>query len=103
MSLGYQRRDAAIVDYELWRPGPDGDWLRGPRPPSLEPGSYFACVGGAQTFGCFAARPWPALLAEHVGLPALNLGVAGAGPALFRQPAFAPLLAAARFVVFQVM
>ncbi len=103
MSEGYQRRDAAIVDYELWRPEPGGDWLRGPAPTSLAPGSYFACVGGAQTFGCFVARPWPTLLAEQIGLPVLNLGVAGAGPALFRQPPFPRLLAGARFVVFQVM
>ncbi len=103
MSQGYQRRDAEIVDYELWRPGPDSDWLRGPAPASLAPGSYFACVGAAQTFGCFAARPWPTLLAEQIGLPVLNLGVAGAGPALFRQPQFASLLAGARFVVFQVL
>lgn len=103
MSLGYQQRDAAVVDYELWRPTPDADWLRGPAPPSLAPGSYFACVGAAQTFGCFAGRPWPALLAERLGLPALNLGIAGAGPAYFRQGPFPRLLAGAWFVVFQVM
>jgi hypothetical protein len=103
MSQGYQQRDAAVVDYELWRPPGCVDWLRGPPPPSLAPGSYFACVGAAQTFGCFAARPWPAIVAEQIGLPALNLGVAGAGPEVFHQDAFPQLLAGARFVVFQVM
>lgn len=103
MSAGYQQRDAAIVDYQLWRPTPDHDWLRGPPPPSLAPGSYVACVGAAQTFGCFVARPWPTLLGEQLGVPVLNLGVAGAGPALFRQPQFQALLAGARLVVFQVL
>lgn len=73
MSEGYQRRDREIVDYRLWRAWPEGDAQRGPPPPSLEPGSYFACVGAAQTFDCLVQQPRPALLA------------------------------AARFVVFQVM
>lgn len=103
MSQGYQQRDAAVVDYELWRPPGCVDWLRGPPPPSLAPGSYFACVGAAQTFGCFAASPWPALVSQRIGLPVLNLGVAGAGPAVFQQDTFPQLLAGARFVVFQVM
>ncbi len=103
VSRGYQVRDAAIVDYSLWQAAAGGEWLRGPKPPSLEPGRYFACVGAAQTFGCFVQEPWPALLAAQLGLPALNLGVAGAGPALFRDAQFAPLLAGARFVVFHVL
>lgn len=103
MSQGYQNRDAAVVDYQLWQAWPDGDWLRGPAPPSLATGSYFAAVGAAQTFGCFAAEPWPALLAQRLGLPALNLGIAGAGPAWFRREPVRALLAGARFVVFQVL
>ncbi|MBI5853553.1 MAG: hypothetical protein HZB39_21295 [Planctomycetes bacterium] len=103
MSQGYQRRDRDVVDYALWRATPDGEDLRGPPPPSLAPKSYFACVGAAQTFGCFVERPWPALLAARIGLPALNLGVAGAGPRLFLEPRWGPLLDAAAFVVFQVM
>lgn len=103
MSRGYQTRDATVVDYQLWQAWPDGDWLRGPAPPSLAPGSYFACVGAAQTFGCLVTEPWPALLAGQLGLPALNLGIAGAGPACFRREPVQALLAGARFVVFQVM
>lgn len=103
MSLGYQNRDAAVVDYQLWQAWPDGDWLRGPAPSSLAPGSYFAAVGAAQTFGCFVTNPWPSLLAQQLGLPALNLGIAGAGPAWFRREEVRALLANARFVVFQVL
>lgn len=103
MSRGYQDRDAAVVDYQLWQAWPDGDWLRGPAPASLARGSYFAAVGAAQTFGCFVGTPWPELLAQQLGLPALNLGIAGAGPACFRHEPVRALLANARFVVFQVM
>jgi len=103
MSEGYQARDAAIVDYDLWQPATQGVWLRGPRPASLQAGSYFACVGAAQTFGCFVNQPWPSLLAEQLQLPALNLGIAGAGPARFQDPALLELLRGARFVIYQVM
>lgn len=103
MSKGYQARDAAIVDYQLWQQAPGSRWLRGPRPQQLAPGSYFACVGAAQTFGCFVAQPWPALLEQQLGLPAVNLGIAGAGPALFRNESLLQLLRGARFVVYQVM
>lgn len=103
MSRGYQNRDAAVVDYQLWQAWPNGDWLRGPAPSSLAKGSYFAAVGAAQTFGCFVTNPWPALLAQQLGLPALNLGIAGAGPACFRSEPIRALLTNARFVVFQVL
>ncbi len=103
MSQGYQIRDAAVVDYELWQPDGSSDRLRGPRPASLAAGSYIACVGAAQTFGCFVPTPWPQLLATRLGIPTLNLGIAGAGPALFRSAPWQPLLANARAVVLQVL
>ncbi len=102
MSQGYQKRDRAVVDYELWQAWPDGDWLRGPKPTDLRNGAYIACVGAAQTFGCLVQNPWPALLSRRAGMPTLNLGVAGAGPRLFRQPAFREWIDGARAVVFQV-
>jgi hypothetical protein len=43
------------------------------------------------------------MLSDELGLPVLNLGLAGAGPALFRQEPMLKLLREARFVVFQVM
>jgi hypothetical protein len=103
VSTGYQNRDAAIVDYQLWQPGGTNDWLRGPPPPSLAAGSYVACVGAAQTFGCLVRDPWPAQLGRELGLPTLNLGLAGAGPARFRREPWRQLLAGARVVVFQVL
>ncbi len=103
VSQGYQKRDRAVVDYQLWQAWPGGDFLRGPRPRDHRPGSYIACVGAAQTFGCLVQQPWPALLAERAGLPTLNLGVAGSGPQLFLQPQWKELIQGARAVVFQVM
>jgi hypothetical protein len=81
----YQERDREIIDYEEFSlPGTPYE-LRGPAPETLAPGEYFTCVGAAQTFGCFCEQPYPALLAERLDLPALNLGLAGAGPRLFLQ------------------
>lgn len=78
---GYQRDDIDIVDYQLW---PFGDQVaRGPQPDRTQP--YFAAIGAAQVFGRFVDKPFPALLAEQTGLPALNLGMSGAGPSFFLQ------------------
>lgn len=100
----YAVRDRRVVDYACATlPGVDRP-IRGPLPPSLEPGSYFACLGAAQTFGCFCERPFPALLSERLGLPALNLGFGGAGPEYFlRRPALLEYANRARFVVVQAM
>jgi hypothetical protein len=103
VSQGYQNRDRAIVDYELWQAWPDGEWLRGPKPARLERGRYIACVGAAQTFGCLVQRPWPSLLATELGMPVLNLGIAGAGPVRFRTEPIRRLLGDARAVVLQVL
>ncbi|MGE0143657.1 MAG: DUF6473 family protein [Planctomycetota bacterium] len=103
MSLGYQRRDRAVVDYRLFRAWEGGDWLRGPSPRDFAAGSYFACLGAAQTFGCLVREPWPELVGDSIGLPALNLGIAGAGPRCFLSPEFLSLANRARFVVVQVM
>lgn len=103
MSTGYQNRDAHLVDYQLWQLPGGTDALRGPAPTDLRAGSYIACVGAAQTFGCFVDQPWPRLVERDLGVPTLNLGVAGAGPACFLQPPFPELIANARAVVFQVL
>lgn len=100
---GYQARDYEIVDYQMYELAGTGLWFRGPAP-ALEPGRYFTCMGAAQTFGCFCADPYPALLARRLGLPALNLGYGGAGPEFFaRQPALLEHVNRGRFLVLQVM
>ena len=90
---GYQARDHEVVDYRMAELPGTGSRFRGPLPASLEPGAYFAAIGAAQTFGCYCESPYPALLARSIGLPALNLGYAGAGPEFFlhRQEASCPI------------
>jgi hypothetical protein len=101
--VSYQQRDFEVVDYELFKVAGIG-LVRGPQPPDLGRGRYLACAGAAQTFGCYCARPFPALVAEATGLPALNLGFAGAGPRLFlRNEQAMALINGARFAVVQVM
>ena len=58
-------------------------FIRGPRPERLEPGSYFVCLGAAQTFGRFCAQPFPTLLGQRLGYPVLNISHGGAGPSFF--------------------
>ncbi len=104
LSVGYQKRDHEIVDYKLFRLADTGLDLRGPLPRPLEPGKYFACLGAAQTFGCFVEHPYPALLANRIGIASLNLGIAGAGPRYFvRTARLLPYINASRFAIVQIM
>jgi hypothetical protein len=99
---GYEALDGHIVDYEVFDL-PSLRGLRGPKPP-LDPGSYFVCIGAAQTFGRFCRRPFPTILSEELSLPVLNLGQAGAGPLLFlRRPELFGYINRARFAIVQVM
>lgn len=101
---GYQARDWEVVDYAMYEEPRSGLWFRGPQP-MLHPGQdYFVCLGAAQTFGCFCDEPFPALLAQRLGLPAVNLGYGGAGPRFYnRHPELLELINGARFVIVQVM
>lgn len=101
---GYQARDHEIVAYHMYQLDGTGLQFRGPAPAFLAPGEYFTCIGAAQTFGCFCDRPFPHLLAERLGIPALNLGYGGAGPEFFaRHDSLIRYANNGRFVVVQVM
>ena len=101
---GYQQRDREVVDYRMYELPGTGLQFRGPPLLIDAPGSYFTCIGAAQTFGCFCERPFPALLAERLGLPALNLGYGGAGPEFFdRHRSLLTYINRSKFVVIQVM
>ena len=102
----YQQRDIDIVDYqEFTLPGCPAPF-RGPcfDPQVAAPGSYFTCLGAAQTFGCFVDRPFPEIVAERTGLKALNLAVGGTGPGFYLQyPSLIAAMNRGRFVILQCM
>jgi Domain of unknown function (DUF6473) len=100
---GYQNRDYEVVDYHMAELPGTGLMFRGPLP-DLTPASYFACIGAAQTLGCFCQVPYPRLIEQTFELPSLNLGYGGAGPEFFsKQPAVLEYVNRARFAVLQVM
>jgi len=99
---GYPVLDEHIVDYEVFDLPPLSG-LRGPKPP-LDPGSFFVCIGAAQTYGRLCMRPFPTILSDELSLPALNLGTAGAGPLFFlRRPQAFDYINRAQFAIVQVM
>ena len=99
---GYQARDFEVVDYALTELPETGLQFRGPLPADLS-GNYIACLGAAQTLGCFCDKPYPSIMSESLALPALNLGYGGAGPEFFlSHPRLIDYANRARFVVLQV-
>lgn len=102
----YQARDRDIVDYQEFRIEGCDVPFRGPAlDPFVRPqGSFFTCIGAAQTYGCYYDKPYPTLLADALGLPALNLGTGGVGPGFYTEyPALIHAMNRGRFVVFQCM
>lgn len=104
MGIGYQRRDEEIIDYQLWQLKGIKRPIRGPQQENLVSDQYGACIGAAQTFGCYVEQPFPVLLSESINIPILNFGVAGAGPSFFiRNNSFLRYVNDGRFAVVQVM
>lgn len=112
MAAEYQEPDWHVVDYEAYclddriiDPSRHRALrIRGPRPTRLDDG-YFVCLGAAQTFGRFCARPFPTLLHDRLKLDVLNISHGGAGPSFFcrNNAALLEYVNSARFVVVQVM
>lgn len=101
---GYQARDVDVIDYQLYQLDGTDLWFRGPRDPRAVTAPTIACLGAAQTFGCFAEEPYPALLADRLDVPVLNLGYGGAGPGFYlRHPELLERISGADVVVVQVM
>lgn len=105
LGIVYQSSDFESVDYHQYELSADLPMFRGPPVPgpALARGDYFCVMGAAQTFGRLVRRPWPLLLSEALGVPALNLGRGGVGPDFFLDPKLVELARRARFVVLQVM
>ena len=83
----YQQRDYELVDYERFYVDGCNIPFRGPplNPFKARAGSFFTCLGAVQTYGAFYEKPYPTLLSEALGMPALNLAVGGAGPGFYLQ------------------
>lgn len=102
----YESRDHDIISYDQFLvPGCDVKF-RGPgfNPFEAEEGSFFSCIGSAHTYGPYFPKPFPALLAEALGMPGLNLGVGGTGPGFYTQyDSLIDAMNRGRFVVLQCM
>ena len=93
-AYGYQKRDAEIVDYQIWKlwtPGAAFS-VRGPRPAKMAAGNYCTSLGAAFTFGRFVAHPYAHLLGEALKIPSLNLAFSGVGPSFYNDPKNEPLI-----------
>lgn len=103
----YSQRDFEVVDYRFYElPGIPKVGFRGPAlpPEVLDSGQYFTVFGAAQSLGVYVEKPYPDLLAERIGLPALNLSLGGINPGYFADNEVLLNLAnGGRFVVLQVM
>ena len=81
----------------------DGSKLlfRGPRKPLT--GDYVAFLGGSETYGTFAPRPFPDLLADTLAITTVNLGCINAGVDVFsRDPGVQAICQGAKATVVQV-
>jgi|JRYL01.1.fsa_nt_gb hypothetical protein len=100
MSRHYQELDAPHFDYDLvTHPGLGEELFRGPAVADGAP--YMVCIGGAQTFGRFVARPFAQTLGAAMGLPCRNLGLGGAGPRFALRDDVRRVLDRAKLVVVQ--
>jgi hypothetical protein len=81
----YQPRDYHLVDYERFYVDGCNVPFRGPplNPFKADPGSFFTTLGAVQAYGAFYPKPYPTLVAEALGMPALNLAVGGTGPGFY--------------------
>jgi len=103
MGVGYQDIDRNVIDYDIWFVDDGRLALRGPRT-DLNLDDVNCCIGAAQTFGRFVARPFPVQISQILRKPVLNLGFSGAGPEFFLNDSFLmSRLARAGLVVIQAM
>lgn len=99
--MSYQKTGPGPLDYQPCRYEGSSMTFRGPRTDWQKGGIVF--LGGSETFGKFAARPYPGLLAERLDRPVVNLGAMNAGlDLMLYDPAIRRFLSTAGAVVLQV-
>ncbi|MEM7544517.1 MAG: DUF6473 family protein [Pseudomonadota bacterium] len=100
--MTYQKSDQSFVDYQVYKWGRLDQLYRGPAPDLGQP--YIACLGAAQTFGRYAERPYPTLLARTLGMQVANFGTGGAGSGFFLRDSMVLEAASnAQLCIVQVM
>lgn len=81
--------------------GQSAQLFRGPAR-ALE-GEYMVFLGADETYGRFVARPYPCMVEEDSGLPAVNLAIPNAGPdAWLADPDLLDVINGARAVVLRL-
>jgi hypothetical protein len=101
IARNYIEADRHLFDYDPIRVAPLDGLFRGPAVDT--DGDFGVFLGAGQTFGRFAERPFVTLVAERLGMPCLNLGQGGAGPARYNSGEMLAVINRARFCVVQVM
>lgn len=100
MAFAYPGEGA--LDYSPCRYGESKLIFRGPA--QALTGAYVAALGGTETYGKYVPDPYPALLAQAMGMAVVNLGCAQAGPdAYLHDPETLGIAGRARAAVVQVM
>ncbi|MDJ0825270.1 MAG: DUF6473 family protein [Rhodobacter sp.] len=90
------------LDYQPCYYGTSKNLFRGPK--QRLRGDYIACLGSTETFGRFIETPYPGLLEETLGLPAVNLGCQRAGiDAFLSCSSLIDICAMAKATVIQIM
>lgn len=103
MGVGYQSTDRNVIDYDLWFEPESMFEFRGPRRDFSSSGGI-VCIGAAQTFGRFVARPYPQQLSDLLEHEVLNLGRSGAGPEFYlNRPSLVARIHRADTVIVQAM
>lgn len=97
--MSYQKRDTHIIEYKCYQF--KGLSIRGPKIDTTKP--YIVCIGAAQSFGPFCEKPFPALLADKLGIQVLNLGFGGATPDRFLANYILESINNSRLAIIQVL
>ena len=100
--MSYDVMGRRVLDYEICNYDGSRLQFRGPKRNLTDP--YVAFLGTTETFGKFVAQPYPDLLAEHLPVGAVNLGMVNGGvDAYLNDPAILEVARGAELRVVQVM